>query len=97
MSTFPSSRAELMKHPGEVEQWKSSERSDVGKPGLSALRILKSVVKLTFTNGASLTDPAFLHSRLRGNAWRNRHHEGEEAEGLSSGRSFGKDGPSKQI
>ena len=72
---------ELIKQadPAVVEEWKWAKRTNPGTPVWSHDGIIctgesyKSVVKLTFMKGASLSDPAKLfNSSLEGNARRAR-------------------------
>jgi len=74
--------------PDAVEEWKWVKSSSPGTPAWSHDGIIctgesyKNVVKLTFSKGASLTDPARLfNSSLDGNARRAIDiHEGEEVD-----------------
>jgi hypothetical protein len=74
--------------PDVVEEWKWAKRTNPGTPVWSHDGIIctgesyKSVVKLTFAKGASLSDPAKLfNSSLEGNARRAIDiHEGEEVD-----------------
>jgi hypothetical protein len=74
--------------PDVVEEWKWAKRTNPGTPVWSHDGIIctgesyKSVVKLTFMKGASLSDPAKLfNSSLDGNARRAIDiHEGEEVD-----------------
>jgi hypothetical protein len=75
--------------PEVVEEWKWVKPASPGTPVWSHDGIIctgesyKSVVKLTFSKGASLADPARLfNSSLEGNARRAIDiHEGEEVDG----------------
>jgi hypothetical protein len=75
--------------PDVVEEWKWVKQNSPGTPVWSHDGIIctgesyKSVVKLTFAKGASLSDPAKLfNSSLEGNARRAIDiHEGEEVDG----------------
>ena len=74
--------------PDVVEEWKWAKKTNPGTPVWSHDGIIctgesyKSVVKLTFSRGASLKDPARLfNSSLDGNARRAIDiHEGEEVD-----------------
>ncbi|MDX6494436.1 MAG: hypothetical protein QOE17_422 [Gaiellales bacterium] len=74
--------------PDVVEEWKWAKQTSPGTPVWSHDGIIctgesyKSVVKLTFMKGASLSDPAKLfNSSLEGNARRAIDiHEGEEVD-----------------
>ena len=74
--------------PDVVEEWKWVKKNSPGTPVWSHDGIIctgesyKSVVKLTFAKGASLSDPAKLfNSSLEGNARRAIDiHEGEEVD-----------------
>ena len=72
--------------PDVTEEWKWSKPTSPGIPVWSHNGLIctgetyKSVVKLTFAKGASLTDPdGLFNASLGGNAWRAIDiHEGEE-------------------